>query len=265
VLNAQGYRNLRVQDITARAGVATGLFYRYFHDLREIVGEVARDFFAELLHEVKPVTQYEHRYDWIFATVGDVVRRFASNAGILACLFGLSGDYEEFDQIWKENAHKWNLQVAEFLQRELGCDTAQARRMGYVLGAMTEGVVYQALIRRTEDLLEMGSKPDDIADLLAVMWYRAIFFEDPPAERLRPSGRRLIGAGPRAASPARRREPMPERLAPHAATVAERFDGRHTRAGTTALAVADGYGRRRCLAARRLLSRRPRRRRSRRT
>jgi len=205
VLNTQGYRNLRVQDITARAGVATGLFYRYFHDLREIVGEVARDFFAELLHEVKPVTEYEHRYDWIFATVGDVVRRFASNAGILACLFGLSGDYEEFDQIWKENAHKWNLQVAEFLQRELGCDTAQARRMGYVLGAMTEGVVYQALIRRTEDLLEMGSKPDDIADLLAVMWYRAIFFEDPPVARLRPSGRRLIGAGPRATSPVRRR------------------------------------------------------------
>jgi AcrR family transcriptional regulator len=204
-LNAQGYRNLRVQDITARAGVATGLFYRYFHDLREIVGEVARDFFAELLHEVKPVTQYAHRYDWIFATLSDVVRRFADNAGILACLFGLSGDYEEFDQIWKENAHKWNLQVAEFLQRELGCDTAQARRMGYMLGAMTEGVVYQALIRRTQDLLEMGDKADDIADLLAVMWYRAVFFEDPPVARLRQSGRRLIGAGARAAAPARRR------------------------------------------------------------
>ncbi len=205
VLNAQGYRNLRVQDITARAGVATGLFYRYFHDLREIVGEVSRDFFAELLHEVKPVTQYAHRYDWIFATLSDVVRRFADNAGILACLFGLSGDYEEFDQIWKENAHTWNLQVAEFLQRELGCDTTQARRMGYMLGAMTEGVVYQALIRRTEDLLEMGSKPDDIADVLAVMWYRAIFFEDPPVERLRPSGRRLIGGGPRSAATVRRR------------------------------------------------------------
>ena len=77
--------------------------------------------------------------------------------------------------------------------------------MGYVLGAMTEGVVYQALIRRTEDLLEMGSKPDDIADLLAVMWYRAIFFEDPPVARLRPSGRRLIGAGPRATSAVRGR------------------------------------------------------------
>jgi AcrR family transcriptional regulator len=205
LLNAQGYRNLRVQDITARAGVATGLFYRYFHDLREIVGEVSRDFFAELLHEVKPVTEYAHRYDWIYATLSDVVRRFAENSGILACLFGLAGAYEEFDQIWKENAHKWNLQVAEFLQRELGCETAQARRMGFMLGAMTEGVVYQALIRRTEDLLEMAGKPDDLADALAVMWYRAIFFEDPPAERLRASGRRLITPRPRAAGRGARR------------------------------------------------------------
>ncbi len=52
----------------------------------------------------------------------------------------------------------------------------------------------------TEDLLELGGKPDEIADVLAVMWYRAIFFEDPPAERLRSSGRRLIGPGPRAAA-----------------------------------------------------------------
>jgi AcrR family transcriptional regulator len=194
LLNDRGYRSLRVQDITVRAGVATGLFYRYFHDLREIAGEVARDFFAELLHEVRPVTEYSHPYDWIVTTLRDVVRRFADNAGVLACLFGLAGDYEEFGQIWKENAHKWNLQVARFLERELACSAAQARRMGYLLGAMTEGVVYQALIRRTEDLLEMGGRPDDIADVLAVMWYRAIFFEDPPLDKLRPAGRRLIAA-----------------------------------------------------------------------
>jgi hypothetical protein len=63
-----------------------------------------------------------------------------------------------------------------------------------MLGAMTEGVVYQALIRQTEDLVEMGGKPEDIADVLAAMWYRAIYLEDPPLARLRPAGRRLIGA-----------------------------------------------------------------------
>ena len=50
-----------------------------------------------------------------------------------------------------------------------------------------------ALIRQTEDLLEMGGKPEDVADTLAVMWYRAIYLEDPPLERLRPASRRLNG------------------------------------------------------------------------
>ena len=194
VLNERGYRKLRVQDVTARAGVASGLFYRYFHDLREIVEEISRDFFAELLTGVDPAEAHEHRYDWIFDNLANVVRRFAENPGILACLFGLAGDYAEFDQIWKENAHRWNLRVAAYLKREIGCDAAHARRMGFMLGAMTEGVVYQVLIRQTEDLLEMGGKPEDIADILAVMWYRAIYLEDPPASRLRPAGRRLIGA-----------------------------------------------------------------------
>jgi len=195
LLNERGYSKLRVQDVSARAGVASGLFYRYFHDLREIVEEISRDFFAELLIGVDPDEASEHRYDWIFDNLANVVRRFAENPGILACLFGLAGDYAEFDQIWKENAHRWNLRVAAYLKREIRCDAAQARRMGFMLGAMTEGVVYQALIRQTGDLLEMGGKPEDIADILAVMWYRAIYLEDPPLSRLRPAGRRLIGAG----------------------------------------------------------------------
>jgi len=197
LLNERGYRNLRVQDVTERAGVATGLFYRYFHDLREIAEELSRDFFADLLTDVDPRESSEHRYDWIYEVLSGAVRRFAQNPGILACMFGLAGDYAEFDQIWKQNAHRWNLGVAEYLRRETGCDAAQARRMGFMLGAMTEGVIYQALIRRTEDLVEIGGKPEDVADKLAVMWYRAIFLEDPPLERLRPAGRRLVGTGPR--------------------------------------------------------------------
>jgi AcrR family transcriptional regulator len=48
-LNEQGFRNLRVQDVTERAGVASGLFYRYFRDLREVMVEVSSSFFDGLL------------------------------------------------------------------------------------------------------------------------------------------------------------------------------------------------------------------------
>ncbi len=194
LLNERGYRNLRVQDVTDRAGVANGLFYRYFHDLREIVAEISSDFFEVVIDDTETLEIPDYPYDWIYRNHCNVVKRFAQNPGILACLFGLAGDYEEFDAIWKKNAHKWNLQVADFLQAKAGFERLKAKRMGFVLGAMTEGVIYQALIRHTEDLSEFGSHPEDIAEVIAVMWYRAIFLADPPSAKLGSAGRRLAAA-----------------------------------------------------------------------
>ncbi len=195
VLNEIGFHSLRVQDITERAGAANGLFYRYFHDLREIVAEVSSDFFDELIKTSATLDLDEDPYTWIYQNHLNVVSVFAQNPGILACLFGLAGDHEEFDAIWKRNAHEWNLQVADFLQVRAGFERPQAERMGFVLGAMTEGTIYQALIRRTEDLFEFGSEPKDIAEIIAVMWYRAIFLENPPADGLGQTGKLLSGAG----------------------------------------------------------------------
>ena len=181
-----------MQDITEQAGVAAGLFYRYFGDLRQIVAEVIGDFFSELLKDPPPMTGVGDPYDWIYQNHRIVVTGFAKNPGILACLFGLAGDYEEFEAIWKRNAHVWNLQVAAFVRQYANLSKDAAERMGFVLGAMTEGVIFQSLIRRTDDLLELGSSPNDIAEFISVMWYRAIFLKDPAGVTLRGPGRRLI-------------------------------------------------------------------------
>ena len=183
---------MRVQDVTAHAGVANGLFYRYFRDLREVVAEIASDFFAELVEASGLLDDYSDPFEWIYQNHSAVVDRFARNPGILACLFGLSGDYEEFDRIWKDNAHSWNLQVAEFLRSAVDLDETHAENLAYVLGAMTEGVIYQALIRHTEDLVKFGKRPEDVAEIISVMWYRAIFLREPPADKLTLAGRRLV-------------------------------------------------------------------------
>jgi len=196
VLNEMGYHSLRVQDITERAGVANGLFYRYFHGLREIVAEICSDFFDQLIEASSIRDVDDEPYNWIYQNHRDVVGRFARNPGVLAVLFGLAGDYEEFDQIWKRNAHKWNLQVAGFLQARAGFECSHAERLGFVLGAMMEGVIYQALIRHTDDLFEFGSEPEVIAEISAVMWYRAIFLKNPPLEMLGQTGKHLAGEPP---------------------------------------------------------------------
>ncbi|MGH8286676.1 MAG: hypothetical protein ACRETT_13055 [Steroidobacteraceae bacterium] len=156
------------------------------------MAEVSSTFFDELLARTSALTDRSDPYRWIYDNHRIVVEGFARNPGILACLFGLTGDYAEFDGIWKRNAHTWNLEVAGFLRETAGFAPATAERMGFVLGAMTEGVIYQELIRHTEDLAQLGRRPEDIAEVIAVMWYRAIFLANPPAKKLRAPGRRLI-------------------------------------------------------------------------
>jgi AcrR family transcriptional regulator len=193
LLNERGYRQLRVQDVTERAGVAAGLFYRYFHDLPEIVHEVSSDFMARLNAETLVLPDAGHPYDQIFQRHVLAIRLFEGNPGIVRCLFQLDGDYPEFGQVWKLAAHDWNMQVAGFLSATADMPAPQAERMAFVLGAMTEGVFFQYLIRHTEDLSAMGGKPEDIAEMLSVMWYRAIFLCDPPLDRLH-AGMALVSA-----------------------------------------------------------------------
>ncbi len=55
VLERVGYRQMRVSDVTGEAGVATGLFYHYFPDLKALTIEVLGDFMTrfEALEEIE--------------------------------------------------------------------------------------------------------------------------------------------------------------------------------------------------------------------
>ncbi|WP_016744126.1 TetR/AcrR family transcriptional regulator [Rhizorhabdus wittichii] len=178
-LNTLGYTKLRVQDITQAAEVADGLFYRYFSDLREIMLELAEDLFRDLLEDTVQIRRDVAPYQWLYDIHRVALVRFSNNPGILACLFGLAGDSNDFSTIWQVNARKWNLQVAAFIESETDYSTEEARRMAYVLGAMTEGVIYQYLVRRSDDLVTIGGE-DEVAGAIAEMWYRTIFLKPSP-------------------------------------------------------------------------------------
>jgi AcrR family transcriptional regulator len=184
VLNEQGFRQLRMQDVAARAGVSSSVLYHYFRDLRSVVAELAEDLFEDLRRAGEARADTDDAYEWILVTLKDAVHHLGSNPGILGCLFGLAGDYQEFDEIWKKNAHAWNLRVAGFLTARAGFSETQASNMAFALGAVTEGIIYQVFIRHTEDLATFSGSTDDTAELIATLWYRTIFLESPPGDKI---------------------------------------------------------------------------------
>src|SRR3954465_15562882 len=48
VLDRVGYADIKIADVTAEAGVAVGLFYHYFKDLRSLVVELLEELTGEL-------------------------------------------------------------------------------------------------------------------------------------------------------------------------------------------------------------------------
>jgi AcrR family transcriptional regulator len=191
LINRAGYPELRVQDITQEAGVANGLFYRYFRDLNEIVAEITGDMFDRIVHSFDHVEPDADIFRWMVSVHDISLAVFAANPGILSCLFGKSGDDETFAAIWAGNAHMWNVQVADRLAEIM--PRPRAESTAFVLGAVTEGMIYQALVRRTDDLLEItGGTTAGLAELIATTWYKIVFLADPPAAALS-VGRRLTG------------------------------------------------------------------------
>ena len=184
LLNETGIHRMRVQDITKGAGVAAGLFYRYFPAVPDIVQEICADFMDDLNARTRNLPVLTHPYAQIFERHALAVELFSDNPGIVRCLFQHDDDFPQFGRIWKAAAHEWNLQAADLLKSQASMPQQQAEHMAYVLGAMTEGVFFQYLIRHTKDLFDMGREPRDIAEIIAIMWYRTIFMEDPPAGKL---------------------------------------------------------------------------------
>ncbi|MGH8138564.1 MAG: TetR/AcrR family transcriptional regulator [Steroidobacteraceae bacterium] len=200
LINQHGYSSLRVEDIAAEAGSAKGLFYRYFKDRYDITLELCRDVFAQIERDSEQIPHVLHLFDWFCQYALTPIRSFCSNPGLLACMFELHGEFPEISRAWKDTSRRWNLALANVLAERAGVSRKGAADIALVLAAMMEGIIYQDLVRNVEDLQALGKDPEQIAEIVAIVWYRTVLLELPPASKVRFESR-LLGKGIRLGSP----------------------------------------------------------------
>ena len=179
LLNAQGYSRLRVEDITEDAGVAKGLFYRYFTNLMDITRVVCEELFESI--EAQAPERYRGKssaYAWLLTYASVPVTKFSDNPGLLACMFELHGSFPEISEAWQVFAHRYNVRM-EAVIREAGMPAKEAKDLCFILGAAAEGIIYQALVRGTLDLNKLAGNANTLSETIAKMWYRSIFLEAP--------------------------------------------------------------------------------------
>lgn len=189
VLEKRGYHAMRISDVTNEAGVATGLFYHYFSDLKSLTLEVLSDFVAQS-RELEDIERGVSRGDWfgrILAHNRLVVSSYASRPGLMRCLLQLADEDADFSALLRESfveSLQWLVARMPKLFPSGKFTEHQALLVVYTLAGCGETLLRDFYINEDKSLLGEPVSEEELAELLSVIFYRGLFLQNPPAERL---------------------------------------------------------------------------------
>lgn len=190
VLERLGYHKMRIADVTREAGVAAGLFYHYFPDLKTLTLEVLGDFIASS-QNLASIEKDVPKGDWyarIYAHNVFVVKTYAEKPGVMRSLFQLADEDEAFSRMLKASFIRqlnWLVSVMPRLFPDTAMTEHQALMVVYTLASSGEVVLRDYFIDKDPALTAEPLTVDDIAELLSVIFYRGLFLQNPSPEKLR--------------------------------------------------------------------------------
>jgi AcrR family transcriptional regulator len=181
VLESEGYQGLKVSDICAGADVAQGTFYVYFRDKVEIAVDVLTGFIEALYKGVRDVSSGKDDFEAIRSSNLYFIKAYSANRGLMRCQVQLLSQEPAFAAAWLPRHHDWQKGIARSIERRTGGRIAGGHALAAAMAL--EGMVfhhlYNALVIRTEFLGEDGAAAEDMAEMLSVLWYRAVYARDP--------------------------------------------------------------------------------------
>ena len=189
VLERVGYHEMKVTDVTKEAGVAAGLFYHYFKDLKSLTMEVLTDFVDESA-DIEAIEKNVTKGDWyerIYVHNLFVAKNYAARPGLMRSLLQLADEEQEFSSLIRSNyieQLKWLVKLMPSMFPDSEQTEHEALMVIYTLSASSEVLLRDYFINRDPELTAESLQVKEIAELLSVMFYRGLFLQNPPQEKL---------------------------------------------------------------------------------
>jgi AcrR family transcriptional regulator len=198
VLERVGYRQMRVADIAKEAGMAVGLFYHYFPDIKTATCEILADFMDQMTVAAREAPTSGDLFDTLCAQFEVLIGHFEKQPGLMRCMIQVSDEIPEFGEIWERSNRQWTRSFARYLADSMGAEQPNSNTMlliAYCLGSISDGVLHECYVQRNPDLVSRIKSTRDLSELMATLIYRSVFLENPPTKSLTGSARQLVSAG----------------------------------------------------------------------
>jgi hypothetical protein len=115
-------------------------------------------------------------------------------AGLFRAFVQFSHIHPEASRFWSELTSGWLERVEALMDRRLGSgrtDASTRRVVTYAMSWMVDGVFLSFLTREHPRFQEAVQSPEQLAETLSVLWYRAVYGTDPDPEQLE-SGKKVL-------------------------------------------------------------------------
>lgn len=181
VLETAGYSDMRVLDVAREADVSQGTFYFYYPDKRDIAAKVLLEFGEALYRAAAAAATGQTAYDAILLTNKFFVHAYDQNRGLIRCLVQLDDSDPQFQQAWRRIRYDWIGRIAGSIEKRTpGVLTLEMRfQMANALEGMVFHFLYDLYVREEPQLKAYARDRDQVAELLSMMWYRALFSANP--------------------------------------------------------------------------------------
>jgi AcrR family transcriptional regulator len=184
-LERVGYRNMRLGDIANQANVNMSLLYHYWRGKAEITHEILQELIQSLSDAGNAVSVQASPFESILAANRIVVDTYKKSPGLMRCLIHFDEEEADFSAMYRDVSHNWNMKIAASMERHRPASHPNERLMiAYALGGMVDNFLFELYVDRNPALMESFQSPEEVAHFLAILWYRAVFTEDPPEARL---------------------------------------------------------------------------------
>lgn len=186
LLEEEGSGSPRITDICERAGVAAGTFYLYFQNTDEIVHDVLSGWVETIHDNAPPAEGYKDAFDAMYVSCRRIIELFAANSGLMQSLWKLRDKDAEFAKIWERNNLAWyqGVQIAILKFSETKNLKEENYTLAfYVISSMMDEFLRTIFVSRDPALYRMlqniQMSSEEMAEYLAVLWYRIIYGRDP--------------------------------------------------------------------------------------
>jgi TetR/AcrR family transcriptional regulator, ethionamide resistance regulator len=187
VLERIGYRNMRLADIAAEAGVPMSLLYHYFSGTAQVTEEVLTDLLSQVTDATAGRLPAQDAFGAILLANQTMVDAYSRSPGLMRCLLHFDEDAAGFSKLYRAESHNWNLRVARNILGRFpnqSLEISQALMIAYALGGMFDSFLFELYVDRNPELAKALPDTERVAIFLAIIWYRSLYLRNPPEKYL---------------------------------------------------------------------------------